>query len=480
MPHRLADVADSPAFVGTAWPSLLLDRRGRVRAVNEALLALVDRHVDDLLGLEVGTALWASAAGGEQAGAGALRAGVAAVVASGRPHGLPQLPVILPATHPGGPDRHRVWSVELLPVLDSQDGLVGVWQHAEDVTRAAALLGTRTAGGPPSPWQRAEVAALVGQAVRSEGERLSLLADNRRLAAALAAMVGVRQQAAGTAGTAVRRRELWSMIVRRVCGPRHPHWADAVAQVAVDALPVVAASAVTVGADAMRHLVAASDAWAGHLHAIEDTVGEGPGIGAAVAGSPVTAATPEEVAARWPGFRQAVGDSGLTGAAGFPLAGATGVVGAVVLYHRNGRSLSPTAQRDALLLADLAATVVLNDLDGFEQSLDAGDVPAHPATGARWGAGGGLAASAAGPWAGGHAASAGWELGAAGADPTHTATQIGRAVGLVAAELGLPIDQALSVLRARAFAEGRLLGVLADDVVTRRVRFRDDVGDRGG
>jgi hypothetical protein len=49
--------------------------------------------------------------------------------------------------------------------------------------------------------------------------------------------------------------------------------------------------------------------------------------------------------------------------------------------------------------------------------------------------------------------------------------QVHQATGMVMAQAGVTIDQALLVLRARAFADGRPLAELASDVVAKRVRF---------
>jgi hypothetical protein len=49
--------------------------------------------------------------------------------------------------------------------------------------------------------------------------------------------------------------------------------------------------------------------------------------------------------------------------------------------------------------------------------------------------------------------------------------QVHQATGMVMAQVGVTLDQAFLLLRARAFADGRPLAELATDVVARRVRF---------
>jgi hypothetical protein len=53
-----------------------------------------------------------------------------------------------------------------------------------------------------------------------------------------------------------------------------------------------------------------------------------------------------------------------------------------------------------------------------------------------------------------------------------------QAAGMVAAQLAISVGEALIRLRAYAFANGRGLAEVADDVVRRRLRFHDrDHGD---
>jgi AmiR/NasT family two-component response regulator len=49
--------------------------------------------------------------------------------------------------------------------------------------------------------------------------------------------------------------------------------------------------------------------------------------------------------------------------------------------------------------------------------------------------------------------------------------EVEQAIGMVMAQLRSPAEAALSMLRARAFAEGRLLGEVARDVLRRKISF---------
>jgi AmiR/NasT family two-component response regulator len=56
-----------------------------------------------------------------------------------------------------------------------------------------------------------------------------------------------------------------------------------------------------------------------------------------------------------------------------------------------------------------------------------------------------------------------------------TRAEIHQATGMVVAQLGISTADALARLRAHAFAEQRLLGEVARDVVARRLSFTKDV-----
>ena len=53
-------------------------------------------------------------------------------------------------------------------------------------------------------------------------------------------------------------------------------------------------------------------------------------------------------------------------------------------------------------------------------------------------------------------------------------TEVYQATGMVMAQLGVPVETALSRLRAHAFVHDRPIDDIARDVVARRLRFRDD------
>ena len=60
----------------------------------------------------------------------------------------------------------------------------------------------------------------------------------------------------------------------------------------------------------------------------------------------------------------------------------------------------------------------------------------------------------------------------------HGRAEIHQATSMVLVQLGVSPTDALARLRAFAFAEQRLLGEIARDVVSRRLRFSRDVSEQ--
>ncbi|MBV8992163.1 MAG: ANTAR domain-containing protein, partial [Pseudonocardiales bacterium] len=58
-----------------------------------------------------------------------------------------------------------------------------------------------------------------------------------------------------------------------------------------------------------------------------------------------------------------------------------------------------------------------------------------------------------------------------------TPAEVHQATGMISVQLGISVGEAFARLRARAFADDRLLSELATDVVARRIRFdHEDTG----
>jgi hypothetical protein len=141
---------------------------------------------------------------------------------------------------------------------------------------------------------------------------------------------------------------------------------------------------------------------------------------------------------RWPAFAVAGGLAGAPAVFALPLAMGAIRVGVLGLYRKTPGSLSPDALADVLVCADAALLLLLNTragLDGYGEN-----------------------GSLADGWSNDHA-------------------QVYQATGMVSAQRGVGLEEALAVLRAYAFARDLPLDQVAAAVVARRLRL--DPGEAG-
>ena len=168
------------------------------------------------------------------------------------------------------------------------------------------------------------------------------------------------------------------------------------------------------------------------IEELQYTLGEGPCVDAyrqdQVVAEPDLA---EPVARRWPAFTPPAVQAGARAVFGFPLRAGTVHLGALNLYRDWPGPLTGDQHADALVVADVAARWVLEAQAG-----------APPGTVAE-------------------------EL-EAGAD-FHFAVH--NAAGMVSAQEGISVTEALIRLRAFAFSSDRLLAEVAEDVIARRLRL---------
>jgi hypothetical protein len=203
----------------------------------------------------------------------------------------------------------------------------------------------------------------------------------------------------------------------------------------VQGLDIDGAAISLLTADPLRETVFASDATADLLEDLQFSLGEGACIDAAVSRRPVLVADMNDPAqtARWPVYAAAVAEqTGVRAIFALPLQWGAIDVGVLDLYRRAPGALSAAQMRDALSAAD-AATLILLGLRS-----DPGDD--DQAWDRSWG----------------------------------NRAEIHQATGMVVAQLGVSAADALARLRAHAFAEQRLLGDVARDVVARRLCFTED------
>jgi ANTAR domain-containing protein len=170
-----------------------------------------------------------------------------------------------------------------------------------------------------------------------------------------------------------------------------------------------------------------TDALAGRLAELQVTVGEGPCADAGRTGGPVLVSdldTPV-VQHRWPLFAPLAVEEGAFALFAFPLRVGSIRGGTLALHRTEAGPLDQAALTDSLAFGRLALVLLLDEQSGLRAT---DGLPLH--------------------------------------DPA-----VHQATGMIAAQLDVGMAEAFASLRGRAFAARRPLGVLAADVVARRVRF---------
>ncbi|CAM5489168.1 GAF and ANTAR domain-containing protein [Streptomyces aurantiogriseus] len=237
---------------------------------------------------------------------------------------------------------------------------------------------------------------------------------------------------------AVRDRErIADVIAQEVRGAEPGEVPERLCAAAVRLLPVSGAS-VSLRGEGMPVPLSASSERAAHLMEVQATLGDGPCLRAAETGTPVFASdlTTGRDATRWPVFAQQAAASGVRAVYALPLGDRAVCVGTLDLYRDVPGELADDEVRTARLVADVL-TVALMALPRGEEAGRQGD---------------GLWLS---PLATDH-------------------DEVYQAVGMVMAQRGVASDEALSLLRAHAFAEGRTVLDVAHEVVVRTTRFDTD------
>jgi GAF domain-containing protein len=178
-----------------------------------------------------------------------------------------------------------------------------------------------------------------------------------------------------------------------------------------------------------------SDNTSRRVEDLQFTLGEGPCVDAFASGRPVLVPdlADREQALRWPVFAPSAVAAGARAVFAFPLRIGAIRIGVLDLYRDYPGGIDDDELGDALVFADAAALLLLT-----EDHPDAGD------------------------WQG-------------QADDDQRAV-VHQATGMVMAQRGGTIAEALARLRAYAFAESRSLHDVSADVVNRRLRF-DDIKD---
>jgi GAF domain len=180
-------------------------------------------------------------------------------------------------------------------------------------------------------------------------------------------------------------------------------------------------------------VVCATDDVASRVEDLQLTLGEGPCVDAVRTGGPVLVSDVGSAdiggAGRWPGFVGEASAAGIAAVFAFPLRIGSIAIGAMDLYRDRAGDLTPSRVRAGQTAADAAAHAVLE--------LGLGRGPFADDQGLR----------------------------------SSYLMQVHQATGMIQVQLDVRTDEALLMLRARAFASGRTLVEVATDVVARRLRF---------
>jgi hypothetical protein len=424
----LRSTARSPAFTRSEAPYLLLDPDLVICSANAAYLRETERELGELIGRSVFEVLPSGSTGDGAGGWCSLRASLELVLPLGEEHNMAT--ECYGVAGPGNDGRfaQKLWAPVNSPIVDDAGRVVGVLHHVEDRVHDPGP-GDVARPRAPAPLELAgeQLARQVADNRRTNAElsrrNRRLRQENSALRRALGSVVSSR--ADGSRREMQRRRWLWDRVADRLGEPAWRSWADAVGRVALAGLPGTDGFAVVLRSEAgARQLVAASEDWSEQLEDLDCTVGEGPASTAFTAHAAVLVDDVGEEHARWPAFAPAAAASGLGGVLAFPLQGGGRTIGTMSLYRRGAGRLPPAEARDAALLAELAATVVLADLDAL-------------AEGGR----------------------------SSGNDPYH---EVALATGMLASQLEIDAERAFHLMRARAFASGKRLRDMARDVLARR------------
>jgi hypothetical protein len=229
-------------------------------------------------------------------------------------------------------------------------------------------------------------------------------------------------------------------IVAQLGGGTTPdHETKRLCEVCADVTGVTGAGIMLMSGEVSRGSLCTTDDVSDLIEQLQYSLGEGPCVDAYHLGRPVL--EPDLAAPRTPRWLAFSGPAVAAGARavfGFPLQVGAVRLGAVNLYCDQPGSLTDEQHADALVVADVAAESVL--------MLQSSAKPGH------------LAA----------------EL-EASADFQYAVHQ---ASGMVAAQLGISVTQAIIRLRAYAFGNGRSLTEVAKEVVDRKLRFDAQSGEQ--
>jgi hypothetical protein len=179
--------------------------------------------------------------------------------------------------------------------------------------------------------------------------------------------------------------------------------------------------------------VTATNGVTADMEELQFSLGEGPSVDASRQGRPVLEPDLLRIGTlRWPGYGRAAIDAGVAAVFAFPLQIGSIRLGALALYRDVAGPLGQGELGEALVFADAATGLLLHMQDQMPRG---GAV--HP-----------------------HLAAA-----------SYNRREVHQATGMIAIQAAVGLPEALLLLRAHAFTDGRSLVEVARDVVGRVLRF---------
>jgi ANTAR domain len=233
---------------------------------------------------------------------------------------------------------------------------------------------------------------------------------------------------------------IWGLVAEQAVGRGGQVTAVDVCAAAVEVLPVSGAWVTARSAAGVGHVMGVTDEIGEQLAELQMTLGEGPEHDAFASGSPVLISDLDDgdAARSWPGFTPQARQIEAAAIFALPLRIGAIRVGSLGLYRDTPGPLSTLEFGDALILAE-TATVVLLDNQHPDGQAPAGTGPAGQPP-----------------------------------DLARHRAEIDQATGMVSEQLGVALAEAFVRLRAYAYAQDRRLGDVARDIVARHLRLSPD------
>lgn len=193
--------------------------------------------------------------------------------------------------------------------------------------------------------------------------------------------------------------------------------------------------AISVATDDARSTVCATDDLGDRLEDLQDMLGEGPSVEALRSGRSVLVADLGASDGRWPGFTPTASGEGIRAVFVFPLRMGTARLGTLAMYRNDAGPLDDSQFKDAWVLAEAATVLLMLNSPGAEP-----------------------------------VAASDWVLG----DRSRFRPEVHQAVGVTMVQLDVGPRDAFARICAHAFATNTPIGVVAAEIVARKLRLAPD------